>query len=144
MISYYLPRCLGLILLGLLIYAQTFQFTFVFDDHIFIVTNPFIKNLNNFHLMWHAFPMTRFVGMASFALNYYFNQLDPRGYHIFNFIVHLTATGLVWALADVLFKITEIPPEQRPPDKRIPFYHSRSFFGPSLPNPGRDLYITAF
>ena len=28
-----------------------------------------------------------------------------KGYHIFNFMIHLLATGLVWALATVLFKI---------------------------------------
>ena len=143
MTLYYLLRWSGLILIGLLIYAQTFQFGFVFDDHIFIVTNPFIKNFSNFHVMWHAFPMTRLVGMYSFALNYYFNQLNPQGYHIFNFIVHLMATGLVWALADLLFKITKCF-LQRPLNKRTSFYHSGTFFGPSLPNPGRDLYHPAF
>jgi len=102
---YYFLRWSGLILLGLLVYGQTFHFDFVFDDHLFIVTNPFIKNFNNFHVMWHAFPLTRLVGMYSFALNYHFNQLNPRGYHIFNFIVHLAAVGLVWALADILFTV---------------------------------------
>src|SRR5476651_1372558 len=103
MTSYYLLRWAGLVFIGLLIYAQTFQFNFVFDDYIFIVTNPFIKNFNNFHMMWHVFPMTRLVGMASFAFNYYFSQLHPQGYHILNFIVHLVAVGLVWALAGLLF-----------------------------------------
>ena len=107
MILYYLLRSIGLIVLGLLIYAQTFRFDFVFDDYIFIVNNPFVKNLSNFHLMWHSFPLTRLVGMYSFALNYYLGQLHPQGYHVFNFMVHMVAVGLVWALADLLFKITK-------------------------------------
>ncbi len=116
-------RCLALILLGLLVYGQTFRFGFVFDDNLFIVANPFIKNFSNFHMMWHTFPLTRLVGMYSFALNYYFNQLDARGYHIFNFIVHLIATGLVWALADLLFKITArtVIPAQAGIHKDLPF-----------------------
>ncbi len=102
--TYFLLRWIVLILLGLLVYGKTFHFGFVFDDHIFIVNNPFIKNFNNFHVMWQAFPVTRLIGMYSFALNYYFGQLAPQGYHIFNFIVHLTATGLVWALAGLLIR----------------------------------------
>lgn len=121
MTLYFLLRCLGLVLLGLLIYGQTFSFTFVFDDHLFIVTNPLIKNLSNFHLLWQGFPITRMVGMYSFALNYYFGQLSPRGYHIFNFIVHLLATGLVWALADLLFKITKGYENKDRLTKELPF-----------------------
>src|SRR5579863_6769432 len=119
MTMFYFLRFTALILLGLLIYGQTFNYDFVFDDHLFIVTNPFIKNFSNFHVMWHAFPLTRFVPMCTFALNYYFNQLHPQGYHIFNFIVHLVATGLVWALAGLLFRITKS--SEDPFTKELPF-----------------------
>jgi len=119
MAAYYLLRWSALIFIGLLIYAQTFQYGFVFDDHIFIAANPFIKNFSNFHVMWYAFPLTRLVGMYSFALNYHFNQLHPQGYHIFNFIVHLAATGMVWALAGLLFKITK--PSEDQLTKELPF-----------------------
>ncbi len=121
MILYYLIRWSILFALGLLIYGQTFHFGFVFDDYLFIVTNPFIKNLNNFHVMWHAFPMTRLVGMYSFALNYYFCQLNPSGYHVFNFSVHLAATGLVWALAALLFRITKFFHADDTIAKELPF-----------------------
>jgi len=106
---YYLLRGAILLVLGLLIYAQTFQYGFVFDDYIFIVNNPFIKNFHNIHLMWQAFPVTRLVGMYSFAFNYYFNQLHPAGYHVFNFVVHIIAAFLVWALADLLFRLAKAP-----------------------------------
>ncbi len=109
-------------LIGLLIYAQTFRFDFVFDDYIFVVNNPFIKNLSNFHLMWHTFPLTRLVGMYSFALNYHFNQFHPWGYHVFNFIVHLVAVGLVWALAEELFKITKLFPEASSLRRGLPYF----------------------
>jgi tetratricopeptide (TPR) repeat protein len=112
---------LVLVILGLLIYAQTFRFDFVFDDYIFVVTNPFIKNFSNFHLMWHAFPMTRFVGMYSFALNYSVSHFHPAGFHVFNFIVHLISTGLVWALATLLFKITCRLPSDERRTRHLPF-----------------------
>lgn len=116
---YYPLRWLILILLGLAIYAQTFGFEFVFDDDAFIVTNPYIRNFSQVYLIWHHFPLTRSVGIYSFALNYFFNQLHPWGYHLFNFIVHLLAAGLVWALARMLFKITKIPEDSF--RREIPF-----------------------
>ena len=96
---------LVLIPLGLAIYAQTFTFNFVFDDFYFIVNNPYIKSFGHVHYVWKVFPETRAVGFYSFAFNYLINQLNPQGYHIFNFVIHLLATGLVWATATVLFKI---------------------------------------
>jgi tetratricopeptide (TPR) repeat protein len=104
MVLYYFLRWTVLIAVGLLVYGQTFHYDFIFDDHLFIVENPLIKNFNNIPVMWQSFPMTRLVGMYSFALNYYFGQLNPLGYHVFNFMVHLACTGLVWALAGLLLK----------------------------------------
>ena len=37
-------RCILLLVLGLLIYGQTFHYGFVFDDCIFIVNDPYIKD----------------------------------------------------------------------------------------------------
>ena len=119
MVLYYLLRWVGLVGVGLLVYGQTFGYGFVFDDYIFVVTNPFIKNFTNFPLMWQNFPMTRFLGMFSFSLNYHFNQLDPTGYHIFNFLVHMGCVALVWGLASLIFKITASPKESF--NKDLPF-----------------------
>ncbi len=135
--SYYSLRGAILLFLGLVIYAQTFRFGFVFDDHIFIVTNPYIKNIDNFHLIWQAFPLTRLVGMFSFYVNYQINQLDPFGYHLFNFIVHLTTTVLVWALAHLLFKITKIS-SANGLHKELPFVIALLF----LIHPGQTQAVT--
>ena len=96
---YYPLRWLVLIFLGVAIYAQTFGFDFVFDDFIFIVHNPNIVRFDLVHNIWKTFPPTRTIGFYSFAFNYLVNQLHPQGYHIFNFVIHLLAAGLVWALA---------------------------------------------
>ncbi|MBF0504856.1 MAG: tetratricopeptide repeat protein [Candidatus Omnitrophica bacterium] len=121
MTPYYFLRGAVLFITGLLIYSQTFGFDFVFDDHNFIVNNVYIKNFSHIPLMWHFYPMTRLVGMYSFAFNYYFNQLHPQGYHIFNFIVHLTGVGLVWALAHMLFKIVQWLPSKDRLIQELPF-----------------------
>ena len=136
--AYYFLRCSVLLILGLLVYGQTFHFGFVFDDQYFIVNNPFIRNFNHVPMMWHVFPITRLVGMYSFALNYYFNQLHPQGYHIFNFIVHLTATGLVWALASLLFKITKVLPAKDRLTQELPFIIAVLF----LIHPGQTQAVT--
>jgi len=95
-----------LVLLGLIIYYQTFRFGFVFDDWGFIVKNPFIRSFDHLHYIWKDYPLTRCIGFYSFGFNYFINQMHPQGYHIFNFIVHLLAVGLVGALAGVIFQIT--------------------------------------
>jgi len=103
---YFSLRILILFFLGLALYYQTFAFGFVFDDKMFIVNDYNIKNFKEMHYIWSTFPKTRLIGMYSFALNYYLGHLDPRGYHIFNFLIHLVTTGLVWALTRTLFRIT--------------------------------------
>ena len=111
---YYPLRWLLLILLGLAIYAQTFGFGFVFDDLIFVVNNPYIKNFDHIQYIWKTFPNTRTIGFYSFAFNYLVNQLHPQGYHIFNFLIHLLAVGLVWACARKLFKIVGLSEKEGP------------------------------
>lgn len=106
---------------GLIIYGQTLFFGFVFDDHLFIVDNPYIKDLGRVHLMWEHFPMTRLIGIYSFAVNYALNQLHPFGYHLFNLTIHLTATLLVWVLADLLLHITAYQPKDKSLRRHLPF-----------------------
>jgi len=118
---YYPLRWLVLILLGLAIYSQTFGFGFVFDDNYFMLKTNFIRNWDKINQIWAIFPKTRMVGIYSFALNYHFNQLHPQGYHVFNFITHLVAVGLVWALADLLFKITKWLPAESQVTRELPF-----------------------
>jgi len=111
---YYPLRWSVLILLGLAIYAQTFGYGFVFDDLTFIVNNPCIRRFDYIHYIWKTAPYTRTLGFYSFALNYWINGLNPAGYHIFNFAVHLLAVGLVWALAAKLFKAAGETPAELP------------------------------
>ncbi len=111
---YYPLRWLVLILLGLAIYAQTFGFSFVFDDNYFMFNTPYIRGFDKINQIWTIFPKTRMVGVYSFALNYCINRLNPQGYHIFNFGIHLLAVGLVWATAAVLFKIVGWIPQDLP------------------------------
>lgn len=111
---YYPSRWLILVLLGLAIYGQTFGYGFVFDDNYLILNTPYIKGFDRIGQLWAILPKTRLIGVYSFALNYWVGQLHPQGYHIFNFLVHLLATGLVWAFSTVLFKAAGMEPQELP------------------------------
>ncbi len=83
---------------GILIYANTLQAPFVFDDERNIVNNYAIRMEK---LDWNAtvaavsgIGRSRPVSALSFALNYYFDRYNPRGYHLVNIIIHVI-TGIL-------------------------------------------------
>ena len=75
-----------------------------FDDEIYIVNNEALLSLANF---W---PPTgsRYIGNLSFALNYRFHALDPRGYHLVNILIHIINSFLVYAFVRLLTKTTAL------------------------------------
>jgi tetratricopeptide (TPR) repeat protein len=91
-----------IILLGIIIYSNSFNCSFHFDDYPIIVNNMKIHNLLDVQAWWNFYP-TRLIGIFSFALNYHFNQLDVRYYHLVNLIIHLINACLVWWLTLLIF-----------------------------------------
>lgn len=94
--------CLFLAILVFHIYAHSKDGPFVFDDLHNIADNPHIQisRLDWESLKVAAFesPLpTRPVANISFALNYYFNQLDPKGFRLVNVLIHL-GNGLLLLL----------------------------------------------
>ena len=85
----------SIILLGTLIYSNTFYSSFHFDDLSSIVDNSAIRNIFNLQNIWNFWP-TRFITYFSVALNYHFSQLNVLTYHLFNLAVHLSSGILVW------------------------------------------------
>jgi len=100
---------------GLLAYSNTFTVPFQFDDDGYVVNNPIIRS---FHYFLHpsevmrlnqqsptAFPvglryafMTRFLGYFSLAMNYHLHGLDVVGYHIFNLLLHIINSFLIYLI----------------------------------------------
>ncbi|MCA1765093.1 MAG: tetratricopeptide repeat protein [Desulfobulbaceae bacterium] len=107
-------ECLLFLLLVILVfhvYAKSKDGPFVFDDIHNIVENPHIQatRLDWQSLKRAAFesPLpTRPIANISFAVNYYFNQLEPKGFRLINVLVHL-GNGLLLLL---LFKATLLTP----------------------------------
>jgi len=83
---------------GIIIYSNTFESPFLFDDEGFIVNDPAIRMTD---FSWDniktaaikGIPAHRYLPNISWALNYYFGKLNPFGYHLVNLIIHLL-TGI--------------------------------------------------
>lgn len=91
----YVFAFIALFILLLVIYANSFQGAFQFDDASNIVENNniFLKTLNwsdvskTFYGI-HGSKIDRPLAYLSFAFNYYIDGLNVFGYHIVNFIIH--------------------------------------------------------
>jgi len=95
-----IPVLMALVVFG--IYSNTFENPFVLDDLSSIQHNPHIRiNQLNFKALKQAgfeSPLSnRPVAYVSFALNYYFHQLDVAGYHLLNILIHI-ACGIILLL----------------------------------------------
>jgi len=95
------------LLLGTIIYSNTFHASFHFDDGYNIVNNSAIRHLWNLKDMWIFFP-TRFLTYLSLAVNYHLHRLSLPGYHIFNLVVHLGAAISVSWFVLLLFSTQAI------------------------------------
>lgn len=99
-----------IVIVGFLIYSNTFHVPFIFDDPSNIVNNPAIKDFSCFKTPSKIFSLssvdtttqynfrTRILGYLTLALNYRINGLDVAGYHVFNLAVHLLNALLVYLL----------------------------------------------
>lgn len=87
-------------LVGFLIYSNTYKVPFIFDDLLLITKNESIKD---FHLLVEGWSYSRFVGVVSFAANYWLNGLNVIGYHLFNLTIHVFNSIMVfWLVAMTL------------------------------------------
>lgn len=95
-----------IIAIGVLVYSNTLNVPFTFDDIHNIVENPLIRDIESFWGSAHAdgsggisfLESRRFVGFLSFALNYAINGLNVPGYHVVNVLIHLMNALLVYVL----------------------------------------------
>jgi protein O-mannosyl-transferase len=81
-------------LIGIIVYSNSFDCSFHFDDELNITENPVITNLYNFVNLNFWLHLGRQIAYLSFALNYHFNNLDVFGYHLINILIHII-TGII-------------------------------------------------
>ncbi len=96
---------LGILALGLFAYGNSLHGEFVFDDIRQVRDNLAIRDLGAFlGPQSYRNYSNRFVGYATFALNYQLGGLDAFGYHLTNLIVHLLNSLLVYKLVRLGFR----------------------------------------
>jgi len=97
---------LGLIIIG--IYHNSLNAPFIYDDKPKIVENPDIKKLSNIktkliypyskHKSFKRNDPSRPLTYLTFTLNYHFGKLNPFGYHLFNILLHIFNSILIFLL----------------------------------------------
>jgi protein O-mannosyl-transferase len=107
-----------IIILGIIIYSNSFTCSFHFDDLSRIVDNPRIRDLANVRSWWNYYP-SRPVGIFTFVLNYHFSQLDVRYYHYVNLAIHLINACLVWWLTILIFSSPALKDHPGAKDKKV-------------------------
>ena len=91
-----------IILLGIIIYSNSFSCSFHLDDYRNIVNNIKIRDISDVKA-WYSFSPNRPFSIFTLVLNYHFNQLNVWGYHLVNLFIHLVNTCLVWWLTLLIF-----------------------------------------
>lgn len=103
----------GIVLTASLVYLNTLDNAFVFDDHEYILNNVAIRQAHDPGVIWHSMPRpSRFIGLYTFALNYRLHGYDVFGYHLINLFIHIITGLFVFALARqlLLFASSGTPP----------------------------------
>jgi protein O-mannosyl-transferase len=92
------------ILLGFLIYSNSFDAEMQFDDILQIEVKTRVNDISQFASIseWTNINM-RPLAYFTFAINYYFGEYNVLGYHIFNFVIHLLSAIFVFFLAKMIF-----------------------------------------
>ncbi|MHB8773168.1 MAG: tetratricopeptide repeat protein [Syntrophales bacterium] len=98
-----------IVILGILVYSNSFNIPVVFDDIPNIVDNSVIKDIGRVigpQGLKHNRPVTQ----LTFALNYRMHGLEVTGYHIFNLVIHLLNALLVYWLTALTFRTAAASP----------------------------------
>jgi tetratricopeptide (TPR) repeat protein len=89
---------------GGLIYSNSINAPFYFDDFQNIVNDPYIRltrinwdSISNL-CQSRGFTINRPISTFTFALNYYFGQYDVTGYHIINMLIHTITAMLLFLM----------------------------------------------
>lgn len=85
-----------LMLLGLLLYVPSLSAPFVYDDKPHILDNPAIRGFDRWADFWAR--DRRILVWATLAVNYAIDGDNPRGYHLFNILIHALAAATLYGI----------------------------------------------
>lgn len=113
-----------ILLLTVMVYAQSLQNSFVWDDFLVIVDNDFIKSWDNFPRIFTKEYLTstsdlsyvgkrpigsgeltyRPVATITYFVDYFLWKLNPFGYHLGNLLLHLANAVLFYWFSRIILK----------------------------------------
>jgi protein O-mannosyl-transferase len=125
--NYKLLIIITLLLLGCVLYSNTFHSSFHFDDKSSIVDNFAIKNIRNLQNIWNYWP-PRFITDFSFSINYHFNHFDVFGYHLVNILIHIISSILVFYFILLTFLTPKMKDEDISKHASLIAFFSASIF----------------
>jgi Flp pilus assembly protein TadD len=107
-----LIHIVSLIVLILIVYGNTFNAPFQWDESEFIIRNPFITDFpyitnpsgSKELLTLHGDFINRYVGYLTFALDYKIHGSSVTGYHVVNIAIHIANALLVYMLVLLIFR----------------------------------------
>ena len=84
------------------VYSNTFKSPFHYDDEKVIQKNEDIRDIRDLRRIF-ASNSSRPVLILSFALNYWYGQLDPFSYHMVNIFLHSLNGVLIFLILSFIF-----------------------------------------
>lgn len=104
-----------IIAIGFIVYFNVVTTPFLFDDYLYLVNNPLIRDFGFFRDTDRVLALgintdlkynfiLRPVSYFTFALNYALHGLDVRGYHVANLLMHLGNALLLYLMLSLLFR----------------------------------------
>src|SRR5208283_5811064 len=95
----------------IIVYSNTLNAPFQWDEGDFIVDNPIVKDLHYFtspadakgFALYDAL-VQRYIGFLTFAIDYRIHGLSVTGYHIVNIAIHIANAVLVYLLVLLTFR----------------------------------------
>ncbi len=102
----------GILLFTLLVYSNSINNGFTnWDDDSHVTANDDIKSLSPASIGKMFKPTEKYmyhpITILSYAINYKFSGLKPKGYHVTNLLLHLLSVSLVFYIMFLLFKRTD-------------------------------------
>ncbi len=92
--------------IALVLYFGTLTAPFLYDDYLYVADNPQIREVTNIPLVWvspyHEAGLYRPVTSTSYLIDYFFYQLDPRGFHASNLLFYLVTIAAFFGLIRAL------------------------------------------
>ncbi len=136
-LSHSFIHILCIVFLILVIYSNTLNAPFQWDESEFIVNNPIVKDLHYFtspsdakELPLYTALINRYIGYLTFALNYRIHGLSVTGYHIVNIAIHIANSVLVYLFVLLTFRTPFFTSHDSPTvgalEARLTIHDSRS------------------